>query len=71
FGDYCSGTNHVLPTKGFSRCRGGLSVRDFVKIVAYQEISVKGAKRLALTAIALAQMEGLLAHKKSVEIRRG
>ncbi len=69
FGDYCSGTNHVLPTNKTARYTGGLSVKDFVKIPTYQYINKKGAKKLAKVASKFAEMEGLDAHKKSVEIR--
>lgn len=69
FGDYCSGTNHVLPTQGNARFTGGLSVRDFLKLQTYQYLSQKGAKLLSNTAVQLASTEGLTAHKKSVEAR--
>lgn len=70
FGDYCSGTNHVLPTAGFAKARAGLSARDFVKIIAFQKISKKGARKLALVGETIAGMEGLKEHKKSMELRR-
>ena len=70
FGDYCSGTNHVLPTDKTSRYTGGLSVKDFLKIQTYQSINKEGAKKLANTAIKFASLEGLDAHKKSIEIRK-
>ena len=69
FGDYCSGTNHVLPTDKTARYTGGLSVKDFLKIQTYQYINKKGAKNLAKIARNFASIEGLVAHKKSVEIR--
>lgn len=69
FGDYCSGTNHVLPTEGTSRFCSGLSVKDFIKIQTYQSISKKGLKKLSKTAIKFAEIEGLDAHKKAAEIR--
>ncbi|OIO46778.1 MAG: histidinol dehydrogenase [Parcubacteria group bacterium CG1_02_39_15] len=69
FGDYCSGPNHVLPTNKASKFTGGLSVKDFVKIQTYQIISKKGAKKLSKIAKDFASIEGLDAHKKSVEIR--
>lgn len=69
FGDYCSGTNHVLPTGGTAKYTGGLSVKDFVKILTYQQVSKKGAKNLAKIAEKLASVEGLNAHQKSAEIR--
>ena len=69
FGDYCSGTNHVLPTDKTSRYTGGLSVKDFLKIQTYQLIDKKGAKNLAKIATKFASLEGLDGHKKSAEIR--
>ncbi|MBZ9578120.1 histidinol dehydrogenase [Patescibacteria group bacterium] len=69
FGDYCSGTNHVLPTNKTTRYTGGLSVKDFIKIPTYQNINKKGAKNLAKIATKFASIEGLDAHKKSAEIR--
>lgn len=69
FGDYCSGINHILPTNGAARYAGGLSVRDFVKILTYQKVSKEGAARLIKVAARLAEIEGLDAHKKAVEAR--
>ena len=69
FGDYCSGPNHVLPTNKTSRFTGGLSVKDFIKIQTYQQITEKGAKKLAKIATKFAAIENLDAHKKSAEIR--
>ncbi|MAG91933.1 histidinol dehydrogenase [Candidatus Woesearchaeota archaeon] len=69
FGDYCSGTNHVLPTGGSAKYAGGLSVKDFVKLQTYQKINLKGAKKLGPTASKLSRIEGLSAHNKSVEMR--
>lgn len=70
FGDYCSGTNHVLPTNGVARYTGGLSVFDFVKIQTYQRISKEAAQNsLCETASALANIEGLIAHKLSADLR--
>jgi histidinol dehydrogenase len=70
FGDYASGTNHVLPTGGVGRTRGGLSVADFGKCISVQEVSRAGARRLAPVAEEFARVEGLVAHAKSVEVRR-
>jgi len=69
FGDYCSGTNHVLPADKASRYTGGLSVRDFIKIQTYQYITKVGAKKLGKTAIDFASIEGLDAHRKSARVR--
>ncbi|HLD86699.1 MAG TPA: histidinol dehydrogenase [Candidatus Nanoarchaeia archaeon] len=69
FGDYCSGTNHILPTNGAARYTGGLSVRDFVKIVTYQKIKGTPPKSMIEVASTLAQVEGLDAHRKAALIR--
>jgi histidinol dehydrogenase len=69
-GDYASGTNHVLPTSGWARARGGLSVLDFVKVSSTQEISRAGLKRLTPVVAAMARAEGLEAHARAVEVRR-
>jgi histidinol dehydrogenase len=69
-GDYASGSNHVLPTAGWARRRGGLSAADFVKCVTVQSIDRQGFASLAPHVIALAQAEGLAAHANAVEIRR-
>ena len=68
-GDYAAGPNHVLPTGGMARFRGGLSVLDFVKIVSVQELDRRGLRRLAPAVVSLARGEGLEAHARSVEIR--
>ena len=69
-GDYASGTNHVLPTSGWARTRGGLSDSDFVKCSSTQELSRAGLKRLAPVVTAMARAEGLEAHARAVEVRR-
>jgi len=69
-GDYASGTNHVLPTSGWARARGGLSVTDFVKCSSTQEISRAGLQRLAPVVTAMARAEGLEAHARAVEVRQ-
>ena len=70
-GDYGSGPNHVLPTGGVARFRGGLSVLDFVKIMTVQEISRASLRRIAPSLIALATAEGLAGHARSIELRCG
>lgn len=70
YGDYCSGTNHVLPTNEVSKYSGGLSVFDFVKIQTFQIISKKGNKIIAPYASQLAEIEGLKAHKLAADVRR-
>jgi histidinol dehydrogenase len=69
-GDYISGSNHVLPTGGWARMRGGLSAADFVKCISVQTIKRGGFQRLADDAVRLARAEGLLAHANAVEVRR-
>ncbi len=68
-GDYAVGPNHVLPTGGAARFRGGLSVLDFVKVISVQELSSRGLRSLAPAITTLAQAEGLRAHAESVRIR--
>lgn len=70
YGDYCSGTNHVLPTNEVSKYSGGLSVFDFVKIQTYQIISKKGNKIISPYASKLADKEGLKAHKLAADVRK-
>ena len=68
-GDYASGPNHVLPTSGQARFRGGLSVLDFVKLVTVQKLSNRGLRRIAGTVEYLAEIEGLQAHAESIRVR--
>jgi histidinol dehydrogenase len=68
-GDYCSGTNHVLPTYGYARSYSGLSVQDFTRRMTVQELSARGLADLGPTAITLARLEGLDAHAAAVELR--
>jgi histidinol dehydrogenase len=70
-GDYATGSNHVLPTSGAARFRGGLSAADFVRMMSVQRLSQKGLARLAPTILALARAEGLTAHAESIEVRLG
>lgn len=68
-GDYAAGPNHVLPTSGAARLRGGLSAADFVKVIATQSLSKPALGRLAPAITTLARAEGLEAHARSVEVR--
>jgi histidinol dehydrogenase len=68
-GDYASGPNHVLPTSGQARFRGGLSVADFVKVITVQQVSAEGLRRIAPAVECLAGAEGLPAHARSVTVR--
>lgn len=69
-GDYASGPNHVLPTYGYAKNYSGLGVESFMKAITFQEVSPQGLLQLAPTVEALANFEGLDAHKKSVSMRR-
>lgn len=68
-GDYASGPNHVLPTSGAARLRGGLSAADFVKVISVQELTARALRTLAPAITTLARSEGLEAHARSVEVR--
>lgn len=68
-GDYAAGPNHVLPTSGAARLRGGLSSADFVKVIATQSLTKRGLRDLSSTVTTLARAEGLEAHARSVEVR--
>ncbi|MBY5943662.1 histidinol dehydrogenase [Photobacterium rosenbergii] len=68
-GDYASGTNHVLPTYGYTRTYSSLGLADFSKRMTVQELSADGLKELAPTVVAIAEAEGLDAHKRAVTIR--
>jgi histidinol dehydrogenase len=68
-GDYASGPNHVLPTGGVARFRGGLGVNDFVKTISVQQLSRDGLDRIAAAVTTLAEAEGLKAHAESIRVR--
>jgi len=68
-GDYATGPNHVLPTSGAARIRGGLSPADFVKVISVQELTSSGLRQLAPAITTLARAEGLEAHARSIEVR--
>ena len=68
-GDYATGSNHVLPTGGWARVRGGLSAADFVKCMSVQTITRRGFLQLAETVETLAESEGLMAHRNAVRVR--
>jgi histidinol dehydrogenase len=68
-GDYATGSNHVLPTGGAARFRGGLSASDFVHIHSVQRVTRRGLAALAPTILPLAEAEGLEAHAASVRVR--
>ena len=68
-GDYSSGPNHVLPTGGAARFRGGLNVLDYVKLISVQRLSRPGLKRITPVIESLANTEGLRAHAESIHAR--
>jgi histidinol dehydrogenase len=68
-GDYATGSNHVLPTAGAARFRGGLSAADYTRVMSVQRLTRTGLASLAATILPLARAEGLTAHAESVEVR--
>lgn len=68
-GDYASGTNHTLPTYGYARIYGGVSIDSFVKFITVQELSREGLEAIAPTVERLAELEQLEAHRRAVSIR--
>lgn len=70
-GDYATGSNHVLPTGGAARFRGGLSAADFVRVFSVQTIDRRGLRQIGPAVIALAGAEGLRAHARSIRVRLG
>jgi histidinol dehydrogenase len=69
-GDYAIGSNHVLPTAGAARYRGGLNAADFVKLVSVQRLTRRGLGSIGPTITTLARAEGLEAHARSIEVRQ-
>lgn len=69
-GDYAIGSNHVLPTAGAARYRGGLNAADFVKLVSVQRLSPRGLQSIGRTITTLARAEGLEGHARSIEVRQ-
>jgi histidinol dehydrogenase len=68
-GDYASGPNHVLPTSGQARFRGGLSVADFVRVMTVQQLSAEGLRKIGPAIECLAWAEGLPGHAHSIRVR--
>ena len=68
-GDYATGSNHVLPTAGAARFRGGLSAADFMRVMSVQRVTKAGLARLRPIIVPLARAEGLTAHAESIEVR--
>jgi sulfopropanediol 3-dehydrogenase len=71
FGDKCSGTNHILPTKGAGRYTGGLSASKFIKVVTYQRQSREATRDVAATTARIARGEGMEGHARTGDIRLG
>lgn len=70
-GDYASGTNHTLPTYGYTRTYSSLGTIDFMKRFTVQQLSEEGLKQLAPTVVEIANAEGLTAHRRAVTLRTG
>lgn len=68
-GDYASGTNHTLPTAGAARAYSGVSLESFMKYTTFQQITSTGARRLGPIVSTIAEVEGLTAHKRAMNIR--
>ncbi|XP_061341201.1 histidinol dehydrogenase, chloroplastic-like [Gastrolobium bilobum] len=68
-GDYASGTNHVLPTYGYARMYGGVSLDSFLKYITVQSLTEEGLKKLGPYVATMADVEGLDAHKRAVTLR--
>ncbi|MEW6654167.1 MAG: histidinol dehydrogenase, partial [Bacteroidota bacterium] len=68
-GDYASGTNHSLPTYGYAKAIGGVTVESFMKTVTFQKLSKNGLQNISDTVIKMAEAEGLYAHANAVKVR--
>ncbi|KAJ7969135.1 Histidinol dehydrogenase, chloroplastic [Quillaja saponaria] len=68
-GDYASGTNHVLPTYGYARMYGGVSLDSFLKYITIQSLTEEGLRELGPYVATMAEVEGLEAHKRAVTLR--
>lgn len=68
-GDYTSGTNHTLPTNGYARTFGGVSLDSFVKKITFQHLTEEGLKRIGEATVVMAHAEGLAGHARAVELR--
>jgi histidinol dehydrogenase len=68
-GDYATGSNHVLPTAGAARFRGGLSAADFVRVSSVQRLTRRGLEKIGRAVVDLAEAEGLRAHAQSIRVR--
>ncbi len=68
-GDYASGTNHTLPTCGWSAAYSGVNIDSFIRKITFQELSADGLQRLSGTIVTMAEAEGLAAHANAVKVR--
>ena len=68
-GDYASGTNHTLPTNGYTKQYSGVNLDSFLKQMTFQKISKKGIQNLGPSIELMAEAEGLQAHKNAVSLR--
>lgn len=68
-GDYCSGTNHTLPTNGFARSYSGVSLDSFVRKITFQQLSREGIENIGPAIVAMAEAEGLQGHAEAVRVR--
>jgi len=68
-GDYCSGSNHVLPTYGYARSYSGVSVASYQKQISVQEVSAEGLRNIGPCTVTLAAAEQLEAHRRAVTLR--
>ena len=68
-GDYASGTNHTLPTNGYSKSYSGVNLDSFQKAMTFQKISQKGIQKIGNPIELMAEAEGLQAHKNAVTLR--
>ncbi len=69
FGDKCSGTNHILPTKGAAHYTGGLSVHKFLKVVTTQRMTKQGCREIAAVTARISRLEGMEAHARTADAR--
>jgi sulfopropanediol 3-dehydrogenase len=69
FGDKCSGTNHILPTKGAGRYTGGLSVHKFIKVVTTQRMTRQANEQVAAVTARISRLEGMEGHARTGDVR--
>ncbi|MGI9483360.1 MAG: histidinol dehydrogenase [Hyphomicrobiales bacterium] len=69
FGDKCSGTNHILPTKGAGHYTGGLSVHKFIKVVTTQRMTREANREVAAVTARISRLEGMEAHARTADVR--